>query len=161
MTEVRTYYYQEGTAAAKPEVIYAPHRNLPTRETREREKREAAARQQKIISRQHKNAMRVNKLMTTYMVMVAFMVCVLFVGYVYLQNDITTRLNSIASLETQLSQINADNKAAESRIATTSNLNEIKNVAINDLGMVYASTSQIVYYNVDSTDYMSQYKDIP
>jgi len=27
--------------------------------------------------------------------------------------------------------------------------------------MVYATSSQIVYYSVDGSDYMSQYQDIP
>ena len=46
-------------------------------------------------------------------------------------------------------------------MATTTNLSEIKDKAINELGMVYATNSQIVYYSVDGSDYMSQYQDIP
>ena len=70
-------------------------------------------------------------------------------------------MNHVAELESELSKVNADNKAAESRIATTTNLSEIKDKAINDLGMVYATSNQIVYYSVDGSDYMSQYHDIP
>jgi hypothetical protein len=70
-------------------------------------------------------------------------------------------MNRVAELESELARVNADNKAAESRIATTTNLSEIKDKAINDLGMVYATSNQIVYYSVDGSDYMSQYHDIP
>ena len=63
--------------------------------------------------------------------------------------------------QNELSKVNADNKAAESRISTTTNLSEIKDKAINELGMVYATNNQIVYYSVDGSDYMSQYQDIP
>ena len=85
----------------------------------------------------------------------------MLVGYVALQTNVSTRMNNIANLENQLSSVKADNKATESRIATTTNLSEIKDKAIKDLGMVYATNSQIVYYNVDGSDYMSQYHDIP
>ena len=46
-------------------------------------------------------------------------------------------------------------------VMTTTNLSEIKDKAINELGMVYATSNQIVYYSVDGSDYMSQYHDIP
>ena len=93
--------------------------------------------------------------------MAVILTCVMLVGYVALQTNVTTRMNHIANLENELSTIKADNKAAESRIATTTNLTDIKEKAIKELGMVYATSSQIVYYNVDDSDYMSQYHDIP
>ncbi|CBK74278.1 hypothetical protein CIY_14930 [Butyrivibrio fibrisolvens 16/4] len=93
--------------------------------------------------------------------MAVMLTCIMLVGYVSLQTNVTTRMNRIADMENQLSTINADNNAAESRIATNTNLSEIKDKAINELGMVYATSSQIVYYSVDGSDYMSQYKDIP
>ena len=93
--------------------------------------------------------------------MAVVVTCFMLVGYVALQTNVTTRMNHIAELETELSTMKADNKAAESRIATTTNLTEIKDKAINELGMVYATSNQIVYYSVDGSDYMSQYQDIP
>lgn len=83
------------------------------------------------------------------------------VGYVYLQTSVSTKMKHVSTLKTELSNVKADNKATESRIATSINLGDIKEKAINDLGMVYATSNQIVYYSVDSTDFMSQYYDIP
>lgn len=164
MVEMKTYYYQDGNTVRKIETYAAPatrHRNLPTREQREREKAEERARAAKIAARRQQAKIRKNKLMTAYMVMVVALSCVLFVGYVSLQNSITTRMNHIATLETQLNEVKADNKATKSRIETSTNLNDIKTSAINDLGMVYATSNQIVYYKVNTSDYMSQYYDIP
>ncbi|MBE5916785.1 MAG: hypothetical protein E7273_08075 [Pseudobutyrivibrio ruminis] len=162
MQEVRTYYYNQGNTVRKEtDFVLQPTRTLPTREQREREKREEAIRRQKLTDRRRVAALRKNRLLTGYMIVAVIMTCVMLVGYVALQTNVTTRMNHIASLENELSNVNADNKAAESRIAMTTNLSEIKDKAINELGMVYATSSQIVYYNVDGTDYMSQYQDIP
>ncbi len=162
MQELKTYYYNDGNAVRK-ETNYQmrPARSLPTREQREREKREAAIRRQKITDRKRVAALRKNRLLTGYMIMAVAMTCFMLVGYVALQTNVTTRMNRIADMENELSTINADNNAAESRIATNTNLSEIKDKAINELGMVYATSNQIVYYSIDGTDYMSQYKDIP
>ena len=162
MQELRTYYYNEGNAVRKTEEVYVrPARSLPTREQREREKREDALRRQKITDRRRAAALRKNRLLTGYMIVAVVLTCVMLVGYVALQTNVTTRMNHIASLENELATVNADNKASESRIATTTNLTDIKDKAINQLGMVYATNSQIVYYSVDGSDYMSQYHDIP
>lgn len=162
MQEVKTYYYNQGTAVRKETDYYtAPARRLPTREQREREKREDAIRRQKITDRRHAAALRKNRLLTGYMIVAVIFTCLMLVGYVGLQTNVTTRMNHIATLENELATVKADNKAAESRIATTTNLTDIKDKAINDLGMVYATSSQIVYYNIDGSDYMSQYQDIP
>lgn len=161
MQEVKTYYYNEGNTVRKPEVFLSPVRALPTRELREREKREAEAARAKVVERRRKAALRKNRILTVYMVMAVVSTCLLLVGYVSLQNAVTTRLNNIASLQSELSVLNADNKAAESRISTSTNLSDVKNQAINELGMVYATSNQIVYYSTEVSDYMSQYYDIP
>ena len=41
------------------------------------------------------------------------------------------------------------------------NLEEIRDKAQNELGMVYASPEQIVEYDNPATDYVKQYEDIP
>ena len=162
MQELQTYYYQEGNAVKKQQEVYVrPARSLPTRQQREQEKLEEARRRQRITDRRRAAELRKNRLLTGYMIVAVVLTCAMLVGYVALQTNVSTRMNHVAELENQLAKVNADNKAAESRIATTTNLSEIKDKAINDLGMVYATSSQIVYYDVDGSDYMSQYHDIP
>ena len=161
MQELQTYYYNQGNAVRKEEVYVRPARSLPTRQQREREKREEAIRRQKITDRRRAAELRKNRLLAGYMIVAVILIGAMLVGYVALQTNVSTRMNHVAELENELSKVNADNKAAESRIATTTNLSEIKEKAINELGMVYATSSQIVYYNIDGSDYMSQYHDIP
>lgn len=85
----------------------------------------------------------------------------LFVGYINLTNSITTHMDNISALEQNISDLKASNSATESRIASATNLGDIKTAAINEMGMVYANADQIVYYDMDSSDYMNQYHNIP
>lgn len=40
-------------------------------------------------------------------------------------------------------------------------LDDIYNVATNELGMVYAKKGQIIYYDSANEDYVKQYQDVP
>ena len=40
-------------------------------------------------------------------------------------------------------------------------MDTVKDEAMNELGMVYPSQDQIVYYKIDRSDFMSQYGEIP
>jgi hypothetical protein len=64
-------------------------------------------------------------------------------------------------VESQITDLRADNDAHYKRITTSVDLNEIKDIAMNQLGMTYASEDQIIYYSVENSNYMDQYSDIP
>ena len=70
-------------------------------------------------------------------------------------------MSNISSLESQVSDLKAENQATENRINSEANLQTVKDAALNRLGMVYANSGQIVYYDMDEDDYMSQYDNIP
>ena len=155
MTEVKTYYYTEGNT------VRQVGEALPDRYTRERERREEQEKRRRRQRRKHQTIMRRKRLYAIYISSVVVAVCALFVGYVNLTNSITTHMNNISQLEQNISDLKASNSATESRIASATNLGEIKATAMNQLGMVYANADQIVYYNMESSDYMSQYHNIP
>ena len=88
---------------------------------------------------------------------VCFLVCAIFI---YLQSDVTTRMANIASIESQIAEVKADNVAAEKRLVTTMNLDQIKEAAKN-LGLIMPGIEQVRYYSVENSDYMNQYGEIP
>ena len=155
MTEVKTYYYTEGNTVRQ---VAQP---LPDRHTREREIREERERRKRQERRKMQRMMRKKRIYSMYVAMVAATVVGLFVGYINLTNSITTHMDNISALEQNISDLKASNSATESRIASQTNLGEIKTVAVNEMGMVYASADQIVYYDMESSDYMNQYHNIP
>ena len=54
-----------------------------------------------------------------------------------------------------------DNNAYEARINSSVNLEQIRDVAMNQLGMVYPTDGQVVYYDQTEADYVRQYQDVP
>lgn len=155
MTEVKTYYYTEGNTVRQ---VAQP---LPDRHTREREIREEREKRKRQERRKMQRMMRKKRIYSMYVAMVAATVVGLFVGYINLTNSITTHMDNISALEQNISDLKASNSATESRIASQTNLGEIKAVAVNEMGMVYANADQIVYYDMESSDYMNQYHNIP
>ena len=102
--------------------------------------------------------MRQNRRYTVYFAVGMIVIGGLFYTYVNLQNDITTKMNSIGSLESEITDLKAMNAATKSRINSKANLNEVKNVALHDLNMVYAGEDQIVFYSMEDEDYMNTYE---
>ncbi len=154
MARVQTVYIEEGNAVRKlnPEVEYEEYLE---RRRQEEERRQRDIRRAKI------HRQKVKKVTSVYATMaIVFCVC-FFVGYIYLQTQVTERTDNIAKLETQISTLKADNGAAEARINTAANLSNVRNTALNELGMVYANADQIVYYDMETTDYMNQFSKIP
>ena len=70
-------------------------------------------------------------------------------------------MNNIASLQSEVNDLRADNDARYKSITTSVDLNEIKKKAIKELGMSYPKEKQVVYYFIENNNYMDQYSDIP
>ncbi len=81
--------------------------------------------------------------------------------YLKLQSELTTRIKHVASLKSEVLELKGKNDAEQKRIDTSINLDEIRRKATEELGMVYPSKNQIMFFDVDSNDYMNQYQDIP
>lgn len=86
---------------------------------------------------------------------------IILINYIGLQSDITNSIQHISSLEKQLNDLKLANDEEYSRITSSVNLEEIKRVAIQELGMQYAQEGQIVSFASESNDYVKQVADIP
>ena len=83
------------------------------------------------------------------------------IGYIQMQADITTQMHEIARLESRLYSLQLANDEELTRINSSIDLEEIKQIAMNELGMVYATEGQIVHYTNEGSDYVRQVSDIP
>ncbi len=81
--------------------------------------------------------------------------------YLTLQTSYVSLQKRETALSSQLSAMIRENDANENRVLSSVNLEEIRDRAMNDLGMVYASQDQIVTYQSPGSDYVKQYQDIP
>lgn len=93
----------------------------------------------------------------TFAMMLTVIVCI---QYLMLRSDMTTKVKELAKLEAQLNEMRAENDDTENRIKGAVDLEEVKFRAMNELGMQYAHSDQIVAYECEDTDYVRQLVDI-
>ena len=112
------------------------------------------------VKRQHRVA-PMNLGYIFFMMRATLVVCVVLIGYVELQADITNRINHISKLESQLNDLKLANDEEYTKIMSSVDLEEIKRIAIEELGMKYAKDGQVITYSGEGNDYVRQYKEIP
>ena len=83
------------------------------------------------------------------------------VHYIKLTAELTAKRSAVAEKELQLNELKAENDAYYSDVMTNVDLNAIKDRAINELGMEYATEEQIKYYTPGNNNYVRQYQDVP
>ncbi len=88
----------------------------------------------------------------------AVIVCVI---YLQLQTNIVQRSENITALQQELSDLTEQNDTAYNAAVDSVNLQDIKEKAMNELGMVYAADGNVVEYDSPTSDYVKQYDEIP
>ena len=85
---------------------------------------------------------------------------IILVNYIRMESSITQSVEKMAALESQLNNIRTENDETLNRIESSVDLNEIRRIAITELGMVYAGEGQIVEIPDEGSDYVRKYADI-
>lgn len=80
----------------------------------------------------------------------------ILINYIQLQSELTNKIKNISRLESQLNTAKLSNDEEYNRIINSIDLEEIKRVAIGELGMTYAKEGQIITYTTTGNDYMRQ-----
>lgn len=115
-------------------------------------------------TRRQREAEKVSYINVLYMVFLAAAACLVLIScihYLQLQEQTTSKVKHIAQLEMQLEDMKKENDDNYTRIQTSVDLDYIKDVAINELGMVYAKADQVILYDGGTRDYVRQSGEIP
>lgn len=95
-----------------------------------------------------------------FLVLAFSLSAVVLIGYIRLNADITSLNEEIARQEKILNNMRVDNTEAMTRIESSINLEEIKQIAIQELGMVYPKEGQIITYSGVAYDYVRKVSDV-
>lgn len=82
------------------------------------------------------------------------------ISYVKIQSDITNLVENISHYEQTLNNLTLANDDEYSKMINAIDYDEIRTVAIEELGMVYASKDQIITYTRENSDYVRQLSDL-
>lgn len=146
--------YVVGSAARKLEVV-APE--LPQERKKQKE-------QYKEEQRVKENVQRAKEFNLQYILVLSvamIMVVSSCIHYLKIQSQIVTQKKEIAILQADLSDKKEDNRIQYERVMGSVSLSEIFRIATEELGMVYSTNDQVIYYDRVNPDYVKQYEDIP
>ena len=149
-TARQSYVY--GNAVAQP--AYEPRKQAGSQE---RKSKPVSVQ----VRRNRRQSLRVNKAYVVFMAVAAVLALVVCVNYVQLQSELTKRSQNITALQEELAAAKEENTTKYNVVMDSVNLEQVREKAINELGMTYADDSQIVEYDNPSGDYAEQYEDIP
>lgn len=153
--QMYTQYYTEGTAARK---VVQPEYVRPER----REETELPG-YAKVRKANPKRGLRVamNPAFAVFLAFSVFATLSACTMLLTMQAKVTNQSKTITVLQSELEALRDDNNAFEARLNSSVDLEQIRDTAMNQLGMVYPAEGQVVYYNLTESDYVRQYRDIP
>ena len=142
-------YYDDGNTVRKQKQVYDDYKfQEETPRTRPRDVRE----------------LKSQGLSVAYGFFLVTMAMVLLVGciiYLNLRNDITAQQKTIAGMEKELGALRQKNDEELDRIEGSIDMEKIKQIAMDELGMTYPDSGQVVDIEGGAGDYVRQYQDIP
>lgn len=152
-------YYVNGSTVRQMEAM--PVRQPQKTDRREREEQKRRKHRRNAIRRNRARALFMSKGYVTFLTVCVAIVALAAVSLIQIQSEVTKNMESIAALESQITDLKSENDARYKEIVTSVDLDYIKEVAINELGMHYATEDQVIYYSVENNNFMDQYSDIP
>ena len=152
---MRNNYRIEGNAVRRLE---------PSRRTRPAQTRPVRVQAQ--VSRpdtagNRERALQMNLGYVLFLTAMAVFTVFLCVNYLQLQAKSTKLRREVTALESSLDALRLENDLDYDRVMTGIDMEHVKDVAMNELGMVYISKKQIITYNQQDSDYVRQYEKIP
>ena len=115
---------------------------------------------QQVRSNRNK-AMHMNRGYVVFLAVAAVITLLACVQYLQLQSEITSRSKHITSLQQELADAKEANSTKYSAVMNSMNLEEVRDIAMNRLGMVYATEEQVITYKSPSSNAVEQYAAIP
>ena len=89
-----------------------------------------------------------------FLVTALFLCAMVLTNYIQSQAELTAKISEISRLEKELITIKRSNDEKIKQLESSTDLEEIKRRAINELGMIYANENQIIIYHSPDQDYM-------
>ncbi len=92
----------------------------------------------------------------TFLAVALTAAALVLVNYLQLRTELTNLTRSVAAKELEVNNMRMANDEEYNRIISSIDLEEIKRIALGELGMIYAQEGQIVPYDNKGSDYMRQ-----
>lgn len=122
-------------------------------------------RQQKVDKKaveQRTKALQMGRGYVLFLTAVSVATLFMCVHFIQLRSTVTGQIKEMATLESELNQMVAENDALYDKTVSDLDLEHVRDVAIRELGMNYAGKDQVIWYSSNTTNsYVRQYNDVP
>lgn len=154
----RSNVYVQGNTAVRKQTKRELY-ELPQRKAEP--ERRTGTRKGNAVRRNREKALHMNVGYVVFLVCALVAAAFILTWYLGLQSDITNSIKNISRMESSLNELKLENDENYSRIDSSINLEEVKRIAIQELGMRYAEEGQIVTFSGEGSDYVRQTGEIP
>lgn len=113
------------------------------------------------VARNRNRAMSISPAYAVFLAAAAICAVFVCVMYLNLQSSVVSRSENVTAMQEELAELMEDNNTRYNAAADSVNIETVKDRAMNEMGMVYASQGTVVEYDRPSGDYVKQYSDIP
>lgn len=131
---------------------------------RRRDYEEAPVREREVsrqVKKNRRQALHMNPVYVMFLATAAVVALAVCVWYLQVCSELTRRSEHITAMQEELADAREENTTRYNSIMDSVNLEEVRDRAIGELGMVYANADQIVEYQNPVSDYVKQYQEIP
>ncbi len=149
----RKQSYEEGSAVRRIEPLQREEPSSPREEAVD-----ANARGR--VSGSRTREIRIRGGYVFFLALICVFTMTLCVRYLQKKAELTRQNEIIAAKESQLNKLKADNDAYYAQVLASLTLEDVKEAALNRLGLHYATESQIQYYNAAENSYVRQYQNL-
>ena len=125
---------------------------------------QSPAKQKQVSQRVQANrskAMHMSKGYVAFLAIAAIVVLFACMQYLQLQSEISSRADHITALQQELADTKEANTTRYNVIMNSMNLEQIRDIAIHEFGMVYAEEDQIIKYQRPDGSAVTQFAGIP
>ena len=150
--QVYNEQYVYGNTVRQPE-------ELPKHNTHSEKEAQKQADSQ--VQKNRSRALDMNPQYVIFLICAAICAVLVCVSYMRMQFEVVSRSENITSLQRELADLTEQNDTAYHAVFDSVNLEEIRDKAVNDLGMVFASKGCVIEYNSPTGEYVKQHSDIP
>ena len=112
------------------------------------------------VRKNRARAARMNLGSAIFMLILLTVIVIALIGYISLQTNIKKAISRISTLEYQVAEKKAANDENYNEIMNSIDLDEIRDYAINVLGMQYASDDQVITYSSGTEEYVHQVSEV-
>ncbi|MCI8293533.1 MAG: hypothetical protein HFH53_08410 [Hespellia sp.] len=148
-TQNRQFYVQGNTAL----------RTAPSMERRRREQQTRQVSQQ--VRKNRNRVLQLNPAYVVFLTLAAVIAVFVCIQYLQLKSELKLKSEEITELQEELADLTEQNNTAYNAAADSINIEEIREKALNELGMIYPVVGQVIEYDSPTGDYVKQYEKIP